>query len=179
LAQIKDVLQIDIGLGDAIFPKPQKVTYPSLLGFPSARLKAYPKETVIAEKFHAMVILGLANSRMKDFFDIDKLIKTFEFDGKIVQQAIESTFQRRKTKLPTEHPLALTTDFAGNPIKQTQWKAFLRKNRLEDDHMELHEIIERLEIFLLPPIEASRQKQAFNQTWTPQGFWMPTDAKGK
>lgn len=102
-AQIK--LQVDVGFGDAVTPEAETIEFPTVLDFPKPRLKAYPKETVVAEKFEAMVKLGMLNSRMKDFWDLRLMISAFEFDGTILQQAIETTFERRQTVFPENLPL--------------------------------------------------------------------------
>jgi len=104
-------IQIDIGFGDAITPKAEQVEYPTLLGQSAPILRVYPKETVIAEKYEAMVSLGMANSRMKDFYDLWVLARDFGFDGSILARAIRSTFERRGTTLPAKAPLALTKSF--------------------------------------------------------------------
>jgi predicted nucleotidyltransferase component of viral defense system len=120
LGNAKIPLQIDIGFGDTITPGPLEIEYPTLLDFPAPKLLAYNRETVIAEKFQAMVNLGMANSRMKDFFDVWSLARTFAFDGQPLSAAIAATFQRRKTDLPAEMPLALSEEFADDRTKQTQ-----------------------------------------------------------
>lgn len=123
-------LQVDIGIGDVIFPAPSEVEVPSLLGMRSPRLLACPRETVVAEKFQAMVTLGIANSRMKDFFDVWVLARDFAFDGRILGESIRRTFERRRTLLPAAPPFALRTAFGADAAKQLQWNAFLRKTRL-------------------------------------------------
>ncbi len=120
-------LQVDIGFGDAVFPAPQEVDYPSLLGLPHPRLRAYSQATVVAEKFHIMVELGLANSRLKDYHDIWTILTTFDIQPSTLRQALQATFQRRQTALPTALPIGLSMTFASDPQKQLQWKAFLRK----------------------------------------------------
>jgi Nucleotidyl transferase AbiEii toxin, Type IV TA system len=105
-------IQIDIGFGDAIRPGPVETGYPSLLDLPSPRLLTYPRETVVSEKLEAMVKLGIANSRMKDFYDLHSLSKVFEFDGKALVDAVRATFERRRTALPDGGiPLAFTPEF--------------------------------------------------------------------
>lgn len=138
----------------------------SVLDFPAPKLEAYPKETVVAEKFEAMVKLGIANSRMKDFWDLQLMVSEFEFDGAILQEAIQATFARRQTVFPTQAPLALTDEFGYNQGKQTQWNAFLRKNRLEGS-ITLNEVIELLRAFFLPQIEAGQQEKIFAALWKP------------
>ena len=124
-AQVR--LQVDVGFGDAITPEAMVVELPPLLDFPAPRLRAYPRETVVAEKLEAMVKLGMANSRMKDFYDVAVLARSFTFDGDLLTRAIRTTFERRKTPLPTTTPVALTAAFAEDPAKNTQWAGFMRK----------------------------------------------------
>ena len=120
-------IRIDIGFGDAVTPGPQEVEYPALLDAPPPRLRAYPRETVIAEKFEAIVSLGLSNSRMKDFHDIWILSEHFAFERSALAAAIRATFERRGTRLPAEVPPGLGDEFAADPLKTTQWAAFLRR----------------------------------------------------
>jgi hypothetical protein len=124
-------LQIDVGFGDAVTPEPQTVTYPTLLkGFEAPMLRVYPVYTVIAEKYHAMVMLGQANTRMKDFYYLAVIARRTELDGATLARAIAATFTRRKTALPTEPPFALTSGFSEDAAKLRQWQAFLHKNRI-------------------------------------------------
>ena len=126
-------LQVDIGFGDAVTPAPVETSYPVLLAdMPVPRLRVYPRETVIAEKVEAMVTLGLGNSRMKDFFDIWYLARTFEFDEATLRAAIRATFSRRQTSLPHEMPIALTTTFVNDASKAAQWRAFAGRSRVVD-----------------------------------------------
>ena len=160
-------LQIDIGFGDAITPKSQVVTYPTLLDFPAPLLHAYPRETVVAEKFQAMVVLGIANSRMKDFYDIWTLSKKFRFEGQTLSDAIRATFERRQTALPSSTPLALTSEFSRDRQKATQWAAFVHKGKLVDQPPPLNEVAELLELFLLPPTLAAAKNSSWAHTWFP------------
>ena len=124
-------LQVDIGFGDAVTPAALEIVYPTLLDdLPAPRLRVYPRETVFAEKFEAIVKLGLANSRMKDYFDLLALARENAMDANLLAQAIAATFARRYTPLPTTLPVGLTDAFARDPTKRTQWQAFLRKSRL-------------------------------------------------
>lgn len=157
-------LQFDVGFGDAVTPKAETVAFPTVLDFPAPELRAYPKETVVAEKFEAMVKLGITNSRMKDFWDLRFMISEFEFDGEILQAAIRATFERRQTAFPIDLPLALTDEFVEDAQKQMQWKAFLRKNKLED-FTEFRETIQLLAHFFLPIIESLRKDETFKATW--------------
>jgi hypothetical protein len=168
-------IQIDIGFGDAITPEPIEVEYPTYLDLPKPILLAYPRETVIAEKFQAMVMLGIANSRMKDFYDLWTLANLYDFNGKTLCQALEATFDRRHTELPTSAPLALTPEFYEDESKLTQWNAFLRKDRLEVEQSNFRDVAKFLIDFLMPPTEAAVAKQTFAKTWPPGGPW-PDDS---
>lgn len=164
-------IQIDIGYGDAVTPAPEDITYPTVLDFSAPKLRAYPIYSVVAEKFQAMVWLGIANSRMKDFYDIWIIMQKFPFEGHILGEAIEATFARRQTPLPTEAPLALTQAFANDAAKQIQWKAFLRKNALSAGDLTFPDIITALHDFLMPPTLASAEGFAFNDNWPARGAW--------
>jgi hypothetical protein len=136
-------LQVDIGFGDAVTPQAQSITYPVLLeDFPPPLLRAYPKYTVIAEKYHALCLLGLANTRMKDYFDLSVLLDDPTLDVLEIRRAIEATFTRRKMAIPNMVPVGLTDTFARDPNKQMQWNAFLKKNRL--DTFVLSDVVSRL-----------------------------------
>ncbi len=147
LGSAKLRVQVDVGVGDAVTPDPYWLEYPSLLDLPRARLRAYRPETAIAEKVHAMVVLGLRNSRMRDFFDIYVLAQRQSYDGHTLYDAIRATFDRRGTPIPVGIPPALTREFAESPDKKTQWTAFLKKNGLQTAPGDLHEIVESLARF--------------------------------
>lgn len=161
------VLQIDVGFGDAVTPEPQTVTYPTLLkNFEAPTLRVYPVYTVIAEKYHAMVMLGQANSRMKDFYDLAVIAQRTTLDGATLAAAIAATFARRQTPLPTEHPLALTSQFGEDPGKLRQWQAFLNKNRITAGS--LADTVMLLDLLLWPAnIVAATQNQA-TAIWNPE-----------
>ena len=110
-------VQVDVGFGDALVPLPEDVSFPTILDFPSPKLRAYRRETVVAEKFQAMVMLGTANSRMRDFYDVWQLSLRFGFEGSLLRDAINATFTRRRTQLPAEAPTALTASFYEDPCK--------------------------------------------------------------
>jgi len=141
---------IDVGFGDAAEPGLEEVELPVLLDLPRPSLRVYARETVVAEKFHAMVVLGLANSRMKDFYDLWVLSRACKLDSDRLARAMEATFGRRKTALPTDVPEALTVTFANDPAKQRQWQAFVRD--LEVDAPELGAVLSDLSVFLLPHV---------------------------
>lgn len=164
-------VQIDIGFGDAINPAPKLVEFPSILNLPSTQLRIYPRETVVAEKFQAMVSLGIANSRLKDFYDIWFLAHQFQFQGNILCKAMRATFNRRGTPLPTEAPLALTGKFAEDLSKQAQWSGFTNKSKLKSNCGTLSDTVAVLNSFLMPPCLAASDNTPFNCIWTPQQQW--------
>lgn len=163
-------LQIDVGFGDAVTPQPQSATYPTLLDFPAPELRMYSRETVVAEKYQAMVQLGMANSRMKDFYDVWMLARQFEFDGLQLNAAIRATFQRRGTELPSATPLPLTAEFSTDRHKAIQWNAFVNKGRLLESPPSLAVIASQLESFLMPPTQALVANESWNRTWTSAGW---------
>ena len=165
-------LQIDIGFGDQVVPAPQEAFFPTLLEMPAPKLRMYCREAVVAEKFQALVELGMGNTRLKDFYDIWVLIQRYEFDGIILSQAISATFTRRRTPLSTEPPLALTDHFASDPAKHTQWKGFLKKNRLSIP-VELLDLTAGLWAFFSKPVMALISSATFDQIWIPGDGWKP------
>ena len=148
-------VQWDVGFGDAVNPAAEEVEYPTLLpGSPVPRLRVYPRETVFAEKLEAIAKLGLANSRMKDYYDLLALARENAMDETSLAQAIAATFALRDTPLPASLPVGLTDAFAHDSMKQTQWQAFLRKNRLAAP--DLGEVIAELAVFSQTPLTPAR-----------------------
>lgn len=147
-------VQVDIGFGDVVTPAPVVVNFPTLLDLPAPRIQACPRPTVVAEKLHAMVVLGMANSRMKDFYDLYTLAERFPFDGQLLVNAVKATFKRRNTDIPLEPPIALTDEFSRDRTKQAQWKAFVRKIAASQES-DLVIVLERLKNFLLPVLHAA------------------------
>lgn len=166
-------LQIDIGVGDAVTPDPRVATFPTLLDLPAPRVRAYPAETVIAEKFQAMVALGIANTRMKDFYDVWLLSEKHQFDGVTLASAIAATFARRGTPLPADTPLALSEHFAHDQAKQAQWRAFIERGRLRDAPTDLGLVLQRIGAFVLPAARAATGAEPFSASWIPSGGWTP------
>lgn len=124
-------IQVDVGYGDAVTPESDSVLFPVLLEeMPPPTLRVYPVYSVIAEKYQTMVVLGIANTRMKDYFDLWVLARDASIDQGILDRAIRATFARRGTPMPTYTPLGLSAAFAADPVKLQQWKAFLSKNKL-------------------------------------------------
>ena len=163
-------MQVDIGFGDLVIPGPIPIDYPTLLELPAPRLRGYPRETVVAEKFEAMVKLGLVNSRMKDFYDLWLLARQFDFDGRILAMAVAQTFAHRKTAMATL-PFALTSAFTADPAKQAQWKGFVRRTRLDGTPAALAIVTGELGPFLLPLAEAVADGTPFDQRWQAPGPW--------
>jgi predicted nucleotidyltransferase component of viral defense system len=164
-------MQVDIGFGDVIVPPPKEIQYPTILNFPSPRIRTYPRETVVAEKLEALVKLGIANTRMKDFYDLWKLSQDFDFDGALLIDAIKSTFKRRGTEVPSGAPLALTDEFSRDSQKAKQWQAFLKKSGLDHDQAALHTVAADLTRFLIAPLRAVQSSRNFVFTWPKGGPW--------
>lgn len=156
LAGARITVIIDIGFGDAIEPGLDEVNLPVLLDLPQPRLRVYARETVIAEKFQAMVMLGLANSRMKDFYDVWILSRSYAFDDDRLPRAIAATFERRGTAISREAPLALTQAFAFDSGKQRQWAAFVHD--LAIDIPALETVVTDLAEFLMPNAQRARDR---------------------
>jgi Nucleotidyl transferase AbiEii toxin, Type IV TA system len=168
-ARIK--VQVDVGIGDAVEPPAEWLDYPSLLDLPRPRLRAYRPETVVAEKLHTMVALGAINSRMRDFFDVHALAARESFDGARLVRAVRATFERRRTAIPHDAPLALTPAFADVDGKRAQWTAFLAKSRIAAAPENLAATIAELANFALPLIRAASRTEEFSGRWTPGGPW--------
>jgi predicted nucleotidyltransferase component of viral defense system len=167
LAGARIPVQIDVGFGDAVQPREER--YPVLLeNFEAPSIRTYPRATVIAEKVHAMVDLGLTNSRMKDFWDIDQLARQFDFDGREMLDALRATFERRGTPVPTLAPVGLTPAFFADADKLKQWKAFLRRTSLSGTP--LPQLIEELSRFILPLFEAAHGGPDLD-AWAAGGPW--------
>lgn len=168
LERAKMPMQIDVGFGDVVVPVAKTIDYPTLLDFPAPRMKGYPRETVVAEKFEAMVKLGTLNSRMKDFFDLWLMARQFDFDGAVLARAVTSTFKNRKTALDPA-PVALTPAFTESQTTAAQWRAFVRRGKFA--HVpELSEVAVELAAFLLP-VAAGCIAGAFDQRWRAPGPW--------
>jgi hypothetical protein len=161
---VRCALQVDVGFGDAVTPEPQTVVFPVLLDDLAApTLRVYPVYTVIAEKYHAMVVLGLANSRMKDFFDVAIIAQRTDLDGATLARAISATFARRGTALPAKLPVALTPDFGADTAKRRQWHAFLNKNRI--DASRLADTVDLLQRLLWPATQVAASASDANAEW--------------
>jgi hypothetical protein len=161
-------VQIDIGFGDVISPRPTRISYPTILDFPAPKFSGYSKESAIAEKFQAMVKLGMFNSRMKDFYDIWLMSRMFDFKGQDLAKAIEKTFKNRDTAV-TAAPQVFDKDFCTDKSKQTQWKAFLKRTTLTNVPEDLCEVVADIRIFLGPILQAIVEGE------TPKSNWRAAD----
>ena len=149
-------VQVDVGIGDAVTPSPDWLEYPSLLDFPRPRMRAYPRETVIAEKLHAMEHIGLRNSRMKDYFDVHALLREGKIDKVQLAKAIAATFERRQTPVPDDMPLGLGDGFATDATKKTQWRQVLERNRI-NAHEDLEQIVAEIRELIAEPLRRARR----------------------
>lgn len=163
-------MQIDVGFGDAVVPGPVTADYPTILDLPAPRIRGYTRESMIAEKFHTMVLRGLLNSRMRDFFDVWVLSRQFDFEGGVLAAAVRETFVRRGLEVDPR-PVALTDEFAADGTKAAQWRGFLRKGRLEGAPSELAEVVAGIAGFLGLVAHALHGGRAFTDRWDAPGPW--------
>ena len=164
-------LQIDVGYGDAVVPATIELEYPTLLGGSTPRVRAYPIETVVAEKVEAIAKLGMANSRMKDYYDQWLIAGTFSFDGRVLTRAFKATFERRRTELPVNGPIGLTGEFAEAPDNVKRWRAFIETNGLDDAPKDLRTVVDAIRDFVAPPLRAAAAGKSFEKEWSPEAGW--------
>jgi Nucleotidyl transferase AbiEii toxin, Type IV TA system len=163
-------IQIDVGFGDAVTPKPDNAEFPVILSeFKAPKIRAYPRYTVVAEKTETILSLGIANSRMKDYFDLWILSQFAEFDGVLLTEALGQTCRRRKTHIPNDLPLGLSEVFSEDRSKAVQWSAFIKRNKLSTP--ELKEVVSMLRSFLVPPLKASHSEEPFVLFWKSDSSW--------
>lgn len=168
-ARIK--VQVDVGVGDAVVPPPTVGHYPTLVGLPAPKISMYPREAVVAEKFHTIVFRGLGNSRMKDYYDLWFLAGHFEFEGVTLAQAVRTTFERRSTALPTKPPPGLAEEFWGDRSRQASWGAFLRRTgAIGAGELRLEEAARVTLEFVMPVTQDPIPGQ-----WSPGGPWQKSD----
>lgn len=170
LARARIPMQIDIGFGDVITPGPMEIEYPTLLNFPPAILRGYPRETVVAEKLEALTALGLLNSRMKDFYDLTLLSRIYTFEGEGLATAIRATFRHRGTIVEAE-PIGLTPAYSDDPARTLQWRAFVRRSRFGDDAAGLERLVAEVRPFALPVLSAVANGTLFGLHWNAGGPW--------
>jgi Nucleotidyl transferase AbiEii toxin, Type IV TA system len=170
LAGARIPMQVDIGFGDAVYPEPEFASFPVLLPIEAPLIRAYPREAAIAEKFHAMVVLDIRNSRMKDFYDIWFMANTWEFEVESLQKAIEFSFKRRGTSVPEDIPFALTDGFLEDPQKKMQWNAFVNRLDAGEERPTLAEVGSVLRSFLLQ-CTSKQSRQEAGAHWNPTCHW--------
>lgn len=170
LGGVRIPVQVDVGFGDAVIPAPEAVAIPTLLDLAAPRILAYPQQAVVAEKLEAMVSLGVTNSRMKDFFDLRALGASGAFDLETLLASLRATFDRRRTPLPRGEPLVLTEGFLSEPERAVQWRAFLRRSRL-DAPVDAVVLTAELRRFLLPVFRAAVAPGFEPMHWRAGGPW--------
>ena len=158
-------LQVDVGFGDALPVAPEEITFPVLLGMAAPKLRAYSRETVVAEKLEAIVKLGMLNTRFKDYFDLHYLAQKFPFDGALLVKSIAGTFARRGTAFPAGLPAGLTLMFGTDPVKIRGWQAFWRKTGPKTAAPTLEAVVQLLIEFLEPPLGAAAKGKPLTATW--------------
>jgi len=164
-------MQIDFGFGDVIYPSAQNIKYPVLLDFPAPELKGYTPESVVSEKFEAMVQLGDLNSRMKDFYDLWSMMRQFDFAGGALVQAVRKTFEHRKTMLPVTKPFFSPAIYDKNSMNHARWKAFLSTTQIKNAPMDLAIVAMAIEKFLLEPVTAIHSGRDLAVHWHAPGPW--------
>jgi predicted nucleotidyltransferase component of viral defense system len=170
LGKARVSIQIDIGFGDVIVPNADSVSYPVILDFPAPELRGYTMESTIAEKFQAMARLGILNSRLKDFYDIWFLSRSFDFKGGILAKAIEKMFERRNTLVKLDAAI-FNPSFGRNKDKDIQWRSFLSKAKLTGAPASFEEAVSAVMLFLEPIAAAIAERKAFDRIWTAPGPW--------
>ena len=173
LAGARIPMQIDIGFGDAVYPEPELASFPVLLPMEAPLIRAYPRESAVAEKFHAMVVLDIRNSRMKDFYDVWIMASTWIFDMASLRSAIVASFERRRSEIPAEVPFALTEEFLNDPQKKKEWAAFVSRLNSESQAPSLQEVGSVLRDFLLPCISVGSSLRPDLNHWDPSLGWNP------
>ncbi len=172
LGQVELRYQVDVGLGDAIYPEAVEIVPGGLLGMPMASVRAYTPYSTVAEKLEAMVVLGEANSRIKDYFDLLHLSRELPFDGATLVESIRRTFSRRGTTIPEEPLEGLSDTFANDQLHGSLWRGLLTKNQLgASDSLAM--TVAAVRAFAQPAIDAARDGQAFAMHWPAGGLWEP------
>ena len=164
-------MRIDIGFGNAIQPPPIDAHYPALLDLPRPRIRVYPREAVVAEKLHAMVVLDERNSRFKDFYDVHALVRHFAFEGEHLVRAVVATFERRRTTISRDLPVALTPRFYADTGRAERWRNYVNGNELPGVPLDFGVVGERLLSFFAEPWDAMARKSRFPGNWPAGGPW--------
>jgi len=177
LGQMVIHYQVDMVPAAFLYPPETRIQMAGILDFPMAEIKAYTPYSVVAEKLEAMVALGDANSRMKDYHDLAALARGMRYDGEVFAEAIRVCFRERSTGIPADQPVGIREEFAADPANSRLWGAFLRKARLPDTYSDLSKVLAILRAFLLPPAQAARTNDSFRQEWPPGGPWRDAGAR--
>ena len=174
LGNARIAVQLDIGVGDALVNEPHEITYPTLLPtLPTPRLRAYPREQAVAEKFEAAVKLGIRNSRMKDFHDVWALASAFDFDGDALRHAVEACFERRGTLWTEESPPVLTSAFYQSQDLEARWRHYLAAGAVLTPPPAQFDVVGETIIRFLEPVRSSiLTSQPFRRTWRAAGSWV-------
>jgi predicted nucleotidyltransferase component of viral defense system len=176
LGSARNQLQVDVGFGDAVVPPPSRLDFPVLLDQDPPRILAYPPEAVVAEKFHAMITLGMTNSRLKDYYDIWRMLETIQFEMSRVEAAITATFKRRGTKITSDEPDGLSQEFAH--LRADAWVRLPKRFELEEDLPPMEDVIQRIQEFLMPVLEAIAGGNSVNKYWATDTGWRREDEGG-
>ena len=171
LGNARLALQVDVGFGDAVEPPPKDEDYPTLLDGPPPRVRAYPREATIAEKLHAMVVLGGANTRYKDFYDLFGQAQQSQFSGQVLARSISATFAGRKTLLPEAVPVALTPGFYSDQTRQAAWSRYLSRGAMTGAPADFATVGSSLTSFLGPVWESVKASRTLAASWPPGGPW--------
>lgn len=173
LGQARVSLLVHVGFGDAVFPPPAELDYPTILDFPAPRIRGYSRESTIAEKFEAMVKFGEVNSRLKDFYDIWLLSRQFDFAGSVLLEALTKTFASRGRQISAS-PTALTPTFGTDAARNRWWRAFRERSHLERAPADFAQVVEALSVFLGPLAHALVAGESFTASWPAPGPWQET-----
>jgi hypothetical protein len=171
LERTKVPLQVDIGFGDPVVPKASMVSYPAILDMPAPRLRGYSRESSVAEKLEAITKRGTLNSRVKDLYDIWLLSRQFEFEGAVLAKAVSGTFKSRDRAI-NPRPAGLTSTFYTDPSHQSQWKAFVKRNRLVNAPDSLETTVKAIGKFVFPILDGLTGAAPPPSRWIPSGSWL-------
>lgn len=177
LGKARSQVQLDVGFGDAVVPAPEEIELPSLLNFPAPRLRAYPKEAVIAEKLEAMTARGSATGRMNDFYDLWILQREFSFDGATLARAIQATFEKRKTSVQPESCVAFQASYFAAPDPQSLWSLYVKRADLGQIPPPFASVGEAITAFLRPVAESVAAGLPFDRVWPPGGPWREKEGR--
>lgn len=171
LGRVRLRYQVDVGLGDSVYPREVELIPGGLLDMPMASVRAYTPYTALAEKLEAVVVLGDANSRTKDYYDLHELPRALRLEGPVLAESIRRTFARRSTHVPPSPPDGLSDAFARNPLHADRWRTFLEKGALRGVEGDFARIVTAIRAFVIPVLDAVRAGDPFEDHWEPGGPW--------